>query len=228
MPSTGMPALLPSSPTTSPAWVPGAAGGGHDAVDPQAHLVGLLHQFLRAGDIAQRADPVGAAAGDHIGLLAGGPQRLALRLGLGVHVRAAGAVLDRRSRTADRAARCRCSGSRGRWCRSGAPAARCTSCRSAPPPRRSGARGWTAPRPGSPDASAPCACASPTSHSSLRTLLPPVATTVQSSRLIQISGPPRWRLRLASFSSGVGVGNRRTRGKRARCMKSPANGADWL
>ena len=68
--------------------------------------------------------------------------------------------------------------------------------------------------------SAPWARASPTSHSSLRILLPPVATTVQSSRLIQISGPPRWRVRFSSFSSGVGVGNIRTRGNRARCMQA--------
>ena len=95
MPSTGMPALLPSSPTSRPAWVPALPGRGYQAVDAQPHLIGLVHQFLRAGDIAQRADPVGAATRNHIRLLAGRTQSFALRLRRGVHVCAARAVLDR-------------------------------------------------------------------------------------------------------------------------------------
>jgi hypothetical protein len=66
--------------------------------------------------------------------------------------------------------------------------------------------------------SAPIACASAIRNSSLRVLLPPVERPVQSSRLIQISGPPRSRLSRSSRSSGVGRWARKTRGKRARCM----------
>ena len=41
-------------------------------------------------------------------------------------------------------------------------------------------------------------------NSSFLVLLPPVDIPVQSSRLIQISGPLRWRVRLGRCSSGVG------------------------
>ena len=45
----------------------GAAGRGDDAVDFQARLIGLGDQFQRTFGIAQRADGVRPAAGDHIG-----------------------------------------------------------------------------------------------------------------------------------------------------------------
>src|SRR6056297_1216257 len=66
--------------------------------------------------------------------------------------------------------------------------------------------------------SAPSACASAIRYSSLRVLLPPVLRPVQSSRLIQMSGPPRWSLRRGMYSSGVGRCARRTRGNLARFM----------
>ena len=94
MPSTGMLAFIPSKPDHQPGLGAGTAGGGHQAVDPQVHLVGLLHQFLGAGDVAERADGVGAAARDDVDLLAGGAELLALGLGLGIHVQAALAILD--------------------------------------------------------------------------------------------------------------------------------------
>ena len=47
-------------------------------------------------------------------------------------------------------------------------------------------------------------CASPSRNSSLRVLLPPVASPVQSSRLIKSFGPPRSLLKFSSGSSGVG------------------------
>src|SRR4051812_48830265 len=66
--------------------------------------------------------------------------------------------------------------------------------------------------------SAPWARAAAIRNSSLRVLLPPVERPVQSSRLIQSFGPPRWRERFSMGSSGVGRWPSRTRGKRARFM----------
>ena len=48
--------------------------------------------------------------------------------------------------------------------------------------------------------------------------LPPVATPVQSSRLIQSCGPPRCAVRRGLNSRGVGAWQSLTRGKRARCI----------
>ena len=64
--------------------------------------------------------------------------------------------------------------------------------------------------------SAPCARASASRNSSLRVLLPPVDIPVQSSRLIQISGPSSARLKFGRCSSGVGRWAKRILGNRAR------------
>src|ERR1700674_3423501 len=64
--------------------------------------------------------------------------------------------------------------------------------------------------------SAPCARASASRNSSFRVLLPPVDIPVQSSRLIQISGPSSARLKFGKCSSGVGRWAKRILGNRAR------------
>ena len=53
--------------------------------------------------------------------------------------------------------------------------------------------------------SAPRAKASPAKYSSFRTLFPPPPIPVKSSRLIQISGPPKARVKFGSNSKGVGA-----------------------
>src|SRR3984885_15147372 len=66
--------------------------------------------------------------------------------------------------------------------------------------------------------SAPWSRASASRNSSLRVLLPPVDIPVQSSRLIQISGPLSALLKFGRYSSGVGRCAKRILGKRARFM----------
>ena len=123
----------------------------------------------------------------------------------------------RSPRTAGRAGRCPCARSRRR--RPGTMRDRTTSHARpsfAHAAARSGARGSTARRRTSRRASAPSASARPSRNSSLRVLLPPPASPVQSSRFSQTRGPPTASRSRSHGCSGVGQCPSWTRGCAAR------------
>ena len=74
---------------------PGAARRGDDAVDGHVELIGLDHDLAGAVGVTQRADRVGAAAGDYVRLAAALAHSLGRDLELDRHVRAAGDAADR-------------------------------------------------------------------------------------------------------------------------------------
>ena len=150
-------------------------------------------------DVAESAERGRAADGDHERPPAGGAQ---LR-GQGPRAPPPGRGPARRT------ARWRRTGGRAPGSRSRRPAPRPTGrARSPvpPPPRppRSRGRGSTGARRPSTRTSAPTARASARKSSSLRTLLPPRANPVRSSRLIHRRGPPRCAVRRGRGWSGVG------------------------
>ena len=64
----------------------GTAGGNHNPFRVEILGRDLLQDFLRTGYIPQRPDLVRSAAGDEIGIIAGGAQRVGYGLCLGIHI----------------------------------------------------------------------------------------------------------------------------------------------
>ena len=224
MPSSGMPEFSARSPATSPACVPALPVACTTWSIAKAHVVGLLHQFQRAVDIAQRAHRIGAAAGDD-------DRARALRAGA---ARATASISACMSAPPGRVS------TRRPMQMVEQHVAVLGDNRGSGEPVRSSSRRWQAmPELGRRrrGLARMVGLRRALRHHDVGTLrlrlahqelqlagLVAAASTgpVQSSRLIQISGPAQMPGQpSADVSSGVGRWASRKRGKRARCMEQP-------
>ena len=204
--------LLPRKPASRPPCVPELPEPTTTRSKREAVLEGLLLQLLGAGDVAEAAERVRAAAGNDVALAALGGERVGHLLHRRGHVGAGRHDRDRLdAQQAEQemvaaalrvvAAGTRSSMTKRHFSPSFTAAARVM-------------RQWfDCGAPQVISVSAPCASASATRNSSLRVLLPPGMRPSRSSRLTQTSGPrppghcaARAALKRGRDSSGVGPG----------------------